>query len=269
MLRLTLRAVPPLPVEAECLRPDALVQLSAADVARLPLLVGNRVEPLGEFFDSNGDPSDGEVTIVGDCSRFKHVGTGMAGGRITVDGCVGMHAGARMRGGELIIDGDAGDWLGAEMIGGLLRVRGNAGDSAGSAYRAARRGMTGGTLIIHGDAGHELGATMRRGLIAVGGRVGDFAGVSMIAGTLLLCGDVGRRAGAGMKRGSIITFRDVELPPTFAFDCEITPTFLPLFLRRLRQWDFTPPDVPLTFRRHTGDRLALGKGEILTCLNPS
>ena len=60
--------------------------------------------------------------------------------------------------------------------------------------------------------------------------------------------------------------RDPELLPTFRYACDFNPGFLPLYLRRLREWGF-----PVTgtyaregcFRRFHGDMVARGKGEIL------
>ncbi|MGL6094581.1 MAG: formylmethanofuran dehydrogenase subunit C, partial [Fimbriiglobus sp.] len=96
MLTLTLRVPPTIPLELDGVTPDRLAALSAADVAKLPVPCGNRAEPLGEFFTVAGDPSDGVVSLVGDCSRVKGIGTGMASGSVRVEGAVGMHAGAKM-----------------------------------------------------------------------------------------------------------------------------------------------------------------------------
>jgi len=266
MLRLKLIVDSPIPVEAECLRPDELAKLSLAEIASLPVHHGNRTEKLGEFFTITGDPSRAELLIEGDASRIKHIGQGMTGGQIAIDGNAGLHLGAGMRGGSITVHGDAGDWLGAEMINGHIHIRGNAGNCVGAAYRGGKRGMRGGQILINGNAGHEIGASMRRGLIAVRGDIGDFAGTSMIAGTIFALRNVGARAGAGMKRGTIVSFRPITLPPTFAYDCEMTSVFVSLYLRKLQEWGFDVPTKCMnrTFRRYSGDRLALGKGEIVS-----
>ena len=125
--------------------------------------------------------------------------------------------------------------------------------------------MTGGELLIDEDAGAELGSTMRRGLIAVGGHVGAFAGVSVIAGTLFLFGSVGPRCGVGMKRGSIVAYQPIPSIGTYAYDCEYEPLYPQLVLRHLRQLNFPIPDAAWSpgYRRYSGDRLTIGKGEIL------
>ena len=107
---------------------------------------------------------------------------------------------------------------------------------------------------------------MRRGLIAIGGDTGDFPGVSMIAGTVFVFGQPGIRPGAGMKRGTLILCGpSATLLPTFRRDCDYRPAFLRMYLRQLRAWGFGVYDEHLegTYRRYSGDLVALGKGEIL------
>jgi len=106
---------------------------------------------------------------------------------------------------------------------------------------------------------------MRRGMVVVEGECGEFAGASMIAGTLVLLGEVGDRCGAGMKRGTILTACEPLLPPSFRFACEYYPTFLPLYLTKLRGMGV---NLPPTFgvgsaRCFRGDLLTGGKGEVL------
>ena len=266
MLRLRYRGAGTIPVEAECLTPDNLAGKSAAEVAALPVQYGNAPAPLGEFFHVEGDAGDGDVRIEGDCGRVKRIGEGMAGGRITVRGEVGMHLGARMTGGEIHVHGRAGDWAGAEMRGGRIHVRGDVGHLAGAAYRGASVGMRGGVLLIDGNAGHEVGAAMRRGLIAVGGDAGEFAGVALVAGSIFVFGAAGPRPGAGMKRGTLALAGGMPgLLPSFRYDCDYRPVVLSLYLRQLRAWGFPVPDRAFggTWRRYSGDLLTLGKGEVL------
>ena len=108
MLRLTYHGATTIPVEAECITPDNLADKSPAEVAALAVQHGNTAVPLGEFFRVEGDASDGEILLEGDCSRVKWVGAEMTRGRVTVQGNVGMHLGAEMRGGEIVVHGDAG-----------------------------------------------------------------------------------------------------------------------------------------------------------------
>jgi formylmethanofuran dehydrogenase subunit C len=264
MLTLTLRVPPTLPLELDGLTPDRLAGLSAADVAKRPLPCGNRTDLLGEFFAVAGDPSDGVLSLVGDCSRIKGIGAAMTGGTVRVDGPVGAHAGAGMAGGSLQIRGTAGDWLGAEMKGGEIVVDGDAGHLAGAAYRGSRRGMTGGVIRIAGTAGDELGLLMRRGLIVVGGAAGAFAGASLIAGTIIAAGGVGPRAGAGMKRGTLLIAGALpELPPGFAYSCEYRPQYLGFLLTQVRHVPGLGGfDVPAV-KCYRGDMMHGGNGEVL------
>lgn len=266
MLRLVYRSSTTIPVEAECLTPDQLAGKSLAEIEALPVQHGNAQLALAEFFAVSGNPDDGELLIEGDCGRVKLVGANMTSGRITVRGNIGMHLGAEMRGGVIEVHGNAGDWVGAEMRGGLLHVHGDAGHLTGAAYRGGRYGMRGGVLLIDGKAGNEIGATMRRGMIAIGGDAGDFAGVGMIAGSVFVFGQPGVRTGAGMKRGTVALFGPTpQLLPTFRFSCMYQPTFMRLYLQKLAAWGFTAAGRHLhgSYRRYCGDRVALGKGEVL------
>jgi formylmethanofuran dehydrogenase subunit C len=267
MLRLTLLQPPAVPLEVvDGLCPHQFRGLRPHEVPYKTVYHGNRREQLGDWFRVEGDASDGEVRVAGDCSRVKGIAAGMTVGRMVVEGNVGMHAAAGMRGGVLEVHGDAGDWLGAEMSGGLIRVAGSAGHQVGAAYRGGRRGMTGGTIHIRGSAGDEVGLLMRRGLIAVEGGVGEFAAASMIAGTVVVTGAVGKATGAGMKRGTVLILGDEpELGPGFRFSCEYAPAFLDLLLGDLRRLGYDPGKARdhrpvLCFR---GDLVNGGAGELL------
>ena len=266
MLHLTYHADTKIPVEVDGLAPDRLIGLSALQVSKLPVQHGNRARSLGDFFGVQGDATDQNLVIEGDCRCVKRIGAEMKSGTITIHGDVGMHLGADMTGGEIVVHGSAGDWAGAEMIGGRNRIHGNAGHQLGSGYRGARHGMRGGEILVDGSAGNEVGASMRRGFIAVGGTAGDFAGIDLIAGSIFLFGASGQRLGAGMKRGTIALFADhAPLLPTFTYACEGRPVFASLYLKRLADGGFRPAADKSSgrFRRYCGDRLALGLGEIL------
>lgn len=264
MLRLRYRGQTTIPVEAECLTPDNLAGKSLAEIALLPVQHGNAPAPLGEFFQIDGDPADGEIVIEGDCRRVKLIGSGMTHGRITIHSDVGMHLGAEMRGGEIHVHGNASDWVGAEMRGGRIHVHGDAGHLIGAAYRGAPVGMRGGVILIEGKAGNEIGAHMRRGLIAIGGDCGDFAGVGLVAGSIFVFGQPGVRTGAGMKRGTIAVWGQAVLLGTFRYDCDYQPPFMALYLRQLRAMGFPLKDeAPRLWQRYSGDLVSLGKGEVL------
>lgn len=266
MSQLTLIPGPPtqVPVEAECITPDRVRGLTAAQVAALPVWYGNEKAQLGDFFRVEGTGSD-HVVIDGDVPHVKWIGAGMSQGRIEVRGAVGMHAGSGMKGGELVIRGSAGDWLGAEMEGGLIRVEGDAGHLVGAAYRGSPAGMRGGVILVQGSAGSEVGARLARGIIAIRGRVGDMAGAGMRAGTILVGGQAGIRAGAWMERGSIVLGGPAELMPTLVYACTYVPLWLTVCLRHLARLGFAPPDgwVGGAFRLFSGDTATGGKGEVL------
>lgn len=264
MTTLTLKLQPSVPVEAGVITPDHFLGKTPAEIADLPITVGNEQARLGDLFSVTGNGT-AEIIVEGNLARVKHIGAGMTQGRITVHGDVGMHLGAEMRGGEIIVHGNADDWAGAEMTGGFIRITGNAGHGLGGAYRGSRRGMNRGLIVVEGNAGNEVGAIMRRGLIAVLGDVGDFAGAFMTAGTIIVFGQLGARAGAGLKRGTIVAFHPPQLLPTFRYDCVYQPSFLRLMLQSLRARGVPVKDEYLTgyYRRYSGDFNALGKGEIL------
>jgi formylmethanofuran dehydrogenase subunit C len=266
MFTLTLREPSPIPLDIEGITPERVANLSELEVAKLPVLHGNRDVQLGEFFDvsARSRATNADLHFAGDTRTVKGIGACMGKGFISVENDVGMHAGARMTGGTLIIDGSAGDWLGAEMKGGTIEVQGSAGNQTGAAYRGSRRAMMGGTIVIRGNAGDELGLLMRRGMIVVEGDTGSYAGASLIAGTLVLLGQVGPALGAGMKRGTIVTRVSSSLPPSFRYTCEFHPSYLHLLDRKLQELKVSlPQTTKRTVRCYRGDSLTGSRGEVL------
>lgn len=253
-----------IPIEADATRPDIFADKSSQEIEALPLYHGNKERKLGEIFEVRGERSDC-IRIIGDLSRIKKIGYGMKGGRIVIEGNVGMHLGATMKGGEIVVEGNASDWLGAEMRGGLIRVKGDAANLVGAAYRGSKRGMNRGTIIVEGNAGDGVGERMRRGLVVILGDAGDFVGARTIAGSIIVFGKMGERPGAGMKRGTIVTFQEPRLLPTFRYDCTYRPAFLRAYLRALRRYGLEIKEDYITgsYRRYNGDISELGKGEIL------
>ena len=264
-LHLSLHTQPDVPVEAEVLIPDRLIGLTPVEVATLPVMHGNTLATVGDFFGVADVGARAGVVIEGDLIRFKRIGEGMTQGQLLIRGNVGMHVGAGMRGGELVVAGNAGDWVGAEMKGGRIVITGHAGDLVGGMYRGGRKGMLGGEIIVHGHAGAEIGHGMRRGLIAVGGNSGDYTGAGALAGTIIVLGELGWRAGVGIKRGSIITMRPAQLLPTFNFDCSYRPTFVRMYLQHLRAAGLPISALHLSgkYQRWSGDMVDVGRGEIL------
>jgi len=262
VITLTLKAPPPVPLEAEAISPDVTAALAPDAIGALPVNLGKRQQRLDQWFNVEGEGGE-EIEIRGDARKVKWIGRAMTRGRITVSGHAGMHLGAYMTGGAIDVSGDAGDWLGAEMSGGLIRIRGSAGGQVGAAYRGSLSGMTGGMIVIDGGAGLEVGMSMRRGLIAVGGRVKDFAGLQMKGGTIVV-GGAELRSGAWMKRGTIVSLTPIPLLPTFAPGSRDTPTFLRVYAKRLARLGFTLPfdERDGCYQRYLGDASVPGKGEI-------
>lgn len=266
-LRLNFQGQTNIPVEVEGVTPDAVRELSLAQIEKLPIFHGNQQQVLADFFTVTGDASDSRLEWEGDLSGVHWIGAKMKSGEVRITSNGGRHIGSEMRGGEIHVSGNVGDWLGGEMHGGLIHVRGNAGHLVGAAYRGSPRGMNRGTILIHGNAGNEIGSTMRRGLIAVGGRVGDMVGFNMLAGSVFLFGATGNRHGAGMKRGTI-AFVGKECPqllPSYRFSCRFRPDYLSLVARQLQKWGFASAELlhELSFDLYNGDMIEGGRGEIL------
>ena len=71
-----------------------------------------------------------------------------------------------------------------------------------------------------------------------------------------------------MKRGTLAVFgTEVEMLPTFRYDCTYIPAFIDLYLRRLAALGIANGSAGSRqhpeFRRYRGDLVALGQGEIL------
>ena len=272
-LILTPNNLPNLPLEAEVITPDSVAGKTLKEVKALPVYVGNTVQKLGDYFEVKGEtaetPADQLVAIQGECENVKYIGARMTGGRLIVEGCVGMHAGAEMKGGELIITGSASNWAGAEMKGGLMRIHGDAGHQLGAAYRGSPEGMTGGVIVVGGGVGLEAGAFMRRGMLIVMGDADPFLGVHMNGGEIFVFGRVARRLGAEAKGngGFIVCFGEVEsLLPTYVYDTTFRPDFMKLYLRQLRDQigiEAAGKHLDTSFRRYRGDIAVGGTAEIL------
>lgn len=263
MSGITLRLRAPLAARVDLtgVIPSALAGLSLTAAERIEVPHGGRRVPLAElFFVERG--LEGVLLIEGGDVRLDHVGAGLDGGEVIVDGPVGALAGAGMSAGILRIAGSAGDFLGAEMAGGRIEVAGDAGDHAGAAGSGSRRGLSGGVLAIRGNAGARLAERQRGGLITVGGNAGVGLATDMIAGTVALSGTAAGAVGRGMKRGTLLVHGALPLVEGFADTGEHDLIALRLIARRV-------PDLagfigPATrARRLVGDTLTGGQGEVL------
>ncbi|TCT00986.1 formylmethanofuran dehydrogenase subunit C [Aquabacter spiritensis] len=261
--RLELRA--PLAARADLsgIVPARLAGLGPAEIGRLDVPLGTRRVALGELFSVRSIASP-VIELTGD-PRLDGVGAGLDEGTILVEGTVGAHAGSGMTGGRLAIAGDAGEGLARGMRAGRVTLSGDAGPRVGGALPGAKAGMRGGVVAIAGDAGPRAGERLRGGLILVGGAAGADAAAGMIAGTLAVRGGLAGEAGVGMRRGSLILAQEPRVLATgFGDTGEHDLIALLVLARRV-------PELtelfggPLTgrARRHVGDRLVGGEGEIL------
>ncbi|QDT75422.1 formylmethanofuran dehydrogenase subunit C [Lacipirellula limnantheis] len=267
-LRLINRVDDQIPIEMPGLTPGLLARLSLDEIRRMPVRRGSREVLLGDLFLVNGDPTDEEWMVAGDCRNVHGMGSGSGSGSIVVLGPIGPRAGFAMRGGRIEICGNAGDWLGAEMRGGVIRVRGTAGSHVGAATPGAKRGMAGGTILIDGNAGDEVGVRMRRGLIAVAGSAGANLGFRMLAGTILVFGSTGPHVGMGMRRGTIGVFGSPPptLLPTFQSGYHGPLPMLRMLQPQLASESFAPEQLSqlaTAVELFHGDTLQLGRGEVL------
>jgi formylmethanofuran dehydrogenase subunit C len=243
---LTLRAPLERMLDLSAVAADRFAALAEREIAGQPVRYGGLAAALGDFVVVRGERST-RLRLEGDFARADGIGTGMAGGEITILGPVGRDAGLA-------------------LAGGTIDVRGSAGPNAGGAPPGAARGMTGGEIMIRGSAGEEVGAAMRRGLIVVMEDAGRGMGRGMIAGTVVVMGNVGPGAGRFVKRGSIVAFGALAPPATFRYACTYRPPHLGVLLRSLRArhgLPFTDAHVAGRYHRYSGDFAELGRGEIL------
>ena len=252
-----------LPIDASSLSPDRMVGLDRDAIARLPLFVGRRAEPLGDLFAIGGEGGDA-IDIEGDLAGFGRVGAGMTRGRLTVRGPVGPRAGSGMSGGVLAVEGDAGPRAGEGMRGGALLIGGSAGAHL-AAPRPGRVGLDRGTVVVRGSAGPMAAFRMRRGLVAIGGDAGPGAGTALVAGSLFILGAAGAGVGALMRRGTIVLFRACDPLAVFRPCGRGRFPFLRLYADALAATGLPLPQGSgaATYARYTGDVSGGGRGEIL------
>ena len=185
---------------------------------------GNKQKKLGELFKidevkTGNDADIPALSISGDMSKVRRIGSGMKNGTITINGDAGMHLGEEMKGGNIIVQGNTGAWTGSMMKGGSIEIHGSAGDYVGAPYRGSTEGMHGGRIVIHGSAGNETGANMKKGIIKIYGNAGQFTGFRMHDGTIYVQGDCEGRTGACMVDGKIILGGRLEsVLPSFTID---------------------------------------------------
>jgi formylmethanofuran dehydrogenase subunit C len=255
-------------IDAAPLRPDLLGSMTSKQVVETALLIGRRRYPLGELFHIEGEPGD-TLTVPG-AANYLHLAQGMKAGTLVVRGDAGSLAGMEITGGRIVIEGSAGASLGASMLGGRIEVQGDTGENTGGPSPNWTEGMTQGEILIAGRAGPRCGLRQRGGLIAANS-VAEYVGYHMLAGTIVIRHGPIAHAGLGLRRGTIV-YLDPATPvtwtPTYLPDCDDHPVFLKVLLGYLPQLGFSVPAGVRhgRFRRYSGDRLVLGKGEVLHLL---
>jgi formylmethanofuran dehydrogenase subunit C len=252
-----------LPVDARALAPAALAGRSAAELAAIRLLVGNRRVPLGELAEITAGEVD-HLIVEGAFASLDRLGHGMGSGRLEIYGDVGAYLGQGMSGGRIELFGSAGVYAAAGMRGGTIQVTADVGDFLAAALPGDVAGMTEGVVLVGGDGGDRAGDRMRRGLIAVRGRLGDYAASRMIGGTIVALHGCGADPGYAMRRGALVLGRaPVNLLATFTDNGPHELPWLRLLARQLAAQD-PPFDLPGSeVRRWTGCASVAGKGEIL------
>ena len=269
-VKLVLKKQPKVATDAEVVSPDHFAGKSPKEIGQLKVYHGRKELPLSEFFEIEGEagssPGETSILVRGDLKKFKRIGMRMSAGKVVIEGDVGLHLGAQMSGGEIILRGNAGQWLGAEMSGGIIRVEGDVGPLAAANYPGSVEGMRGGIIHVKGNVGERLGRKMQRGTVIVEGDVGSFAGAMMRGGTIILLGKAGEALGYNMRRGTIISLSgELDLLPTFVYDCTYQPTFIKFYYVNLKKYGIELPKefYDGVYDRYSGDLGELGKGEIL------
>ncbi|MEA2070038.1 MAG: formylmethanofuran dehydrogenase subunit C [Asgard group archaeon] len=212
------------PIEAEVITPDFFANKSLKEIGTLSVWQGNRKLPLSSLVSLSCDDSHlgsintFQINMKGDFSKFKHVGEKMTGGKIIINGDIGMHLGVEMTGGQIHVEGSVDDFAGANISGGEIIIKGQAGHYLGGSLRGDWQGMKGGHIKIVGNVGNECGIWMRNGFIEITGDVSSFLGMHLHDGTIIVNGDVKDRAGASMTGGQIIINGTLgSILPSFEF----------------------------------------------------
>ncbi len=252
-VRLNLTQELDLPIEADTITPSHFAGKSLADIKKLPVIQGNQTLQISDFFEVSGETGDSpdatEIHVSGDLRKVKMIGKGMNGGRITVEGDVGMYLGAEMIAGRIHVKGSVGAWAAAEMQGGNIQIEGDAGDRLCAGYRGSIEGMSGGRVYVAGNVGREMASHMRKGFIAVRGNVDELAASKMKGGTIIVCGNVAERIGVSATKGMVFVLGRLEsLMPTYLFSGVSEREFTNYYLRylRSRRPDFLKEPVPVT-----------------------
>jgi len=228
------------PIDAKDLLPETLLNMEKQTIEKIKIDYGSLTTQLGEIVKVTVavDKPD-ELVFSGRLTGLFHLGFGMNGGCLRLQGDVGDQVCERMQDGEVFIEGNAGDDLGL--------------------------GMQDGSIMITGSIGADAGREMRRGLILAQGDSGSYTGANLRAGTIIVFGNLGSHPGIEMKRGSLVARSAGEFPPSFRSAGPADVEWLHVYFCYLAGRSIK---VPAGWWNHnwwrfTGDHLNLGKGEIL------
>lgn len=263
-LTFRLNAAPGERLDLSELTPGKLSRLSPAEISKI--IVGTTKSRLtvGDLFTIAGSAGD-SVTISGSTGHLDFIGTGLTGGKMIVEGDVGICAGRSMKGGTLDIRGDAGAFLAAGLSGGIVTVKGSAGSNAGGQWPGDQFGMAGGIVAIEGDAGDRVGDRMRRGTIVVRGSCGAEAASRMIGGTVWAERGFGPAPGMLLRRGTLIGPSVERMLSTFVDGGRHDLVVLRILSRYLKATlgPLAPNPISGAVHKFAGDLATIGKGEIL------
>jgi formylmethanofuran dehydrogenase subunit C len=250
---MALKQVPDIPIEADTITPTIFAGKTIEQIGTLEIVQGSCSHKLGDFFEIKGESADcaeeTEIVLSGNLKKVKMIGKGMNGGRIKIEGDVGMHLGAEMIAGRISVNGSVDAWAGAEMSGGNIQIEGDAGDYLCAGYRGSPDGMNGGRVYVAGNVGREMALHMRKGFIAVKGNVAEMAAPRMRGGSIMVCGELGSRACTEASRGTIFALGRIEsLPPTYKYSGSSEREFTGYYVRYLkaRRPDFIQFDIPFS-----------------------
>jgi len=219
---LTIKQQPNLFLEAETITPDAFAGKKAAEIAALPVFIGNTEEKLGDYFTIAGSAgstaAETKIIVNGDLSRVKYIGMKMTAGEVVINGNADMYVGAWMQGGKILAKGNVGAFSGTGMKGGEMVIEGNAGNYLGAAYRGDWRGMQGGKILVKGNAGSDLGTFMRGGEIVINGNTDVHVATHAEGGKIVIKGNAKTRVGGQMVEGEIYVYGTIDvMMPGFTY----------------------------------------------------
>lgn len=237
-IELKLKKEPTFSLEAESISPDNFKGKTEKEIMVLRLFHGNEKLKIKDFFTVKGNGGDNiddiEIAISGNLVKIKRIGEKMSGGKIVINGDVGMHVGNSMSGGKIVVKGNADDWAGAMMKGGELEITGNAGNYVGAAYRGNWEGMTNGIIKVKGSVGFEAmiwarGSTpQKRFPKFICGSAGQFLGLHNHGGIIICEGDAEARVAADQARGVVVVKGKIKrMMPSFKKIGEVPEIELP------------------------------------------